>query len=174
LAVVHGIIQDRHGGILVESEEGKGTVFTVYLPASEETLADDSKEGEPEIPKGQERILFVDDEPMILKLGQRILERQGYEVETRASGTDALECFKQDPKRFDIVVTDMSMPGLRGDKLAEEILKIRSDIPVILSTGYSKQISREKARELGIRAFLMKPLTAQELTNTVRRALDEQ
>jgi CheY-like chemotaxis protein len=102
-----------------------------------------------------------------------MLERQGYEVETRASGTDALECFKHDPDRFDLVVTDMTMPGMRGDQFAEEIMKIRGNIPVILSTGYSKQISEEKAEDIGIRAFVMKPLTQQELANTVRQVLDE-
>ena len=110
---------------------------------------------------------------MIMKLGQRMLEKQGYIVQTRASGTDALECFRQDPHGFDLVVTDMTMPGMRGDRLAEEIMAIRSDIPVILCTGYSRQISKEKAREIGIRAFVMKPLTQQELANTVREVLDE-
>ena len=124
------------------------------------------------IPKGRERILFIDDEPMIMKLGQRMLERLGYTVETRASGTDALECFRQDPSRFDLVVTDMAMPGMRGDRLAEEILAIRTGIPVILCTGYSRQISEEQARKIGIRAFVMKPLTQHELANTVREVLD--
>jgi len=173
LAVVHGIIQDRKGGITLETEEGKGTAFTVYLPASGTEFSEKPANGNDVLPKGKEKILFVDDEPMILKLGQRMLERQGYEVESRASGTDALECFKNDPGRFDLVVTDMSMPGLRGDKLAEEVLKIRPDIPVILSTGFSKQISEERSKELGIRAFVLKPLTAQELTEAVRRVLDE-
>jgi CheY-like chemotaxis protein len=173
LAVVHGIVQDRQGAVVVESEEGKGSVFTVYLPASEENPAEGSQKEVPQLPKGRERILFVDDEPMIMKMGQRMLQRQGYEVETRASGTDALECFRQNPERFDLVVTDMTMPGLRGDKMAEEMLKIRPDIPVILSTGYSKQISQEASKALGIRAFVMKPLTARELTTTVRNVLDE-
>ena len=173
LAVVHGIVQDRHGGVVVESEEGKGSVFSVYLPACEERPAEGRLEEDAALPKGRERILFVDDEPMIMKLGQRMLERQGYEVVTRASGTDALACFEQDPERFDLVVTDMTMPGLRGDKLAGEMLKIRPDLPVILSTGFSKQISEERAEEMGIRAFVMKPLTARELASTVRRVLDE-
>jgi two-component system, cell cycle sensor histidine kinase and response regulator CckA len=94
-------------------------------------------------------------------------------VETRASGTDALECFRQDPHGFDLVVTDMTMPGMRGDRLAEEIMAIRPDVPVILCTGYSKQISKEKALEIGVRAFVMKPLTQHELANTVREVLDE-
>jgi len=173
LAVVHGIVQDRDGGIIVESEEGTGTSFIIYLPASEKIPVEEKKLTAPVLPRGSERVLFVDDEPMIMKLGRRMLERQGYEVETRASGTDALECFRQNPDRFDLVVTDMSMPGLRGDKLAEEIRKIRPDIPVILCTGFSKQISEEKAKDLGIRAFVMKPLTAHELASTVRRVLDE-
>jgi CheY-like chemotaxis protein len=171
--VVHGIVGERNGGITVESEKGEGTTFRVYLPASEKEHAEGLPEEKPALPKGSERVLLVDDEPMILKLGKRMLERQGYEVEPLASGTDALECFKHDPARFDLVVTDMTMPGMRGDKLAEEIMKIRDDIPVILATGYSKQISEEKAKEIGIRAFVMKPLTQQELASTVRRVLDE-
>jgi CheY-like chemotaxis protein len=173
LAVAHGIVAERNGGISVDSEKGRGTTFRVYLPASEKERAEEVPEEKSALPKGTERILFVDDEPMILKLGQRMLERQDYEVETRASGIDALECFKHDPERFDLVVTDMTMPGMRGDKLAEEMMKIRDDIPVILSTGYSKQISEERAREIGIRAFVMKPLTLHELANTVRQVLDE-
>jgi PAS domain S-box-containing protein len=173
LAVVHGIVQDRSGGITVESEGGRGTTFTVYLPASDAESVEAKTEQTRELPRGTERILFVDDEPMIIKLGQRMLEKQGYIVQTRASGTDALECFRQDPQRFDLVVTDMTMPGMRGDRLAEEIMAIRPDIPVILSTGYSKQISNEKAREMGIRAFVMKPLTKHELANTLREVLDE-
>ena len=137
-------------------------------------MVEEKAEQKRELQQGIERILLVDDEPMIMKLGQRMLERQGYHVETRASGTDALECFRQDPNRFDLVVTDMTMPGLRGDHLTKEILKIRPDIPVILCTGYSKQISKEKAEELGIRAFVMKPLTQRELADTVREVLDNE
>jgi PAS domain S-box-containing protein len=173
LAVVHGIVQERNGGIAVETGRGIGTTFTVYLPAAEESGVQEKREDESELPTGTERILFVDDEPMIMKLGQRMLERQGYQVEARANGTDALACFKRDPERFDLVLTDMTMPGLRGDNLARELMKIRPDIPVILSTGFSNQISEEKAREMGIRAFVTKPLTAHVLANTVRRVLDE-
>jgi two-component system, cell cycle sensor histidine kinase and response regulator CckA len=173
LAVVHGIVQDRKGGIIVESEEGLGTTFSIYLPASGIESVEVTVDQKKDLPRGTERILFVDDEPMIMKLGQHMLERQGYMVEARASGTDALECFRQDPHRFDLVVTDMTMPGLRGDRLAEEIMAIRPDIPVILCTGYSKQISKEKAREIGVRAFVMKPLTQHELASTVRKVLDE-
>jgi PAS domain S-box-containing protein len=173
LAVVHGIVQDRRGGIIVESEEGRGTTFTIYLPASDVESAEVTVDQKKDLPRGTERVLFVDDEPMIMKMGQHMLERLGYIVEIRASGTDGLECFSQDPHRFDLVVTDMTMPGMRGDRLVEEILAIRPDIPVILCTGYSKQISKDKAQEMGIRAFVMKPLTQHELANTVREVLDE-
>jgi len=174
LAVVHGIVQGINGGIHVESREGQGTTFSVFLPASEAEPEEGEEVHEPSFPRGTERILFVDDEPMILKLGQRMLERQGYRVETRASGTDALACFRQNPDRFDLVITDMTMPAMRGDRLAGEILDIRPDVPVILCTGFSKQISEERARSVGVRAFVMKPLTHGELARTVRRVLDEE
>ncbi len=173
LAVVHGIVQGLGGGIVVESEEGKGSVFTVYLPAAEPVTKEEAPAKTEVLPGGAERILLVDDEPMIARLGKRVLERLGYEVETRASGTEALAFFQADPDRFDLVVTDMTMPGMRGDRLAQEILTIRPQIPVILTTGYSKQISEEEARELGIRAFVMKPLTRDDLAHAVRRVLDE-
>ncbi len=173
LAVVHGIVQDRQGGILVESGAKQGTTFSVYLPVAEVGLEEAVPEAEQELPRGTETVLFVDDEPMMLEFGKLVLERQGYQVEARTSGKEALECFRSNPDRFDLVLTDMTMPGIRGDKLAEEVMKLRSDIPVILSTGYSKHISAEKAKEIGIRAFLMKPLTAHELVNEVRHVLNE-
>jgi len=172
LAVVHGIVQDHKGGITVESEQGIGTTFSIYLPASDVEQRAPEVEHKAEPLPGTERILFVDDEPMILKMAKTTLERQGYLVETRASGTDALECFKIDPTRFDIVITDMTMPGMRGDILARAILENRPGIPIILCTGYNRQISKDKAAEIGIRDLVMKPLTAYELTDTVRRVLD--
>jgi len=173
LAVVHGIVQDRQGGITVETEEGQGTTFTVCLPASEAEFPEAEKQQESELSLGTERILFVDDELTIRMMIKQMLERQGYDVQALGNGAEALDSFRQDPGRFDLVVTDMTMPGMRGDKLAKEMLAIRPDIPVILCTGYNKQISRDKARDLGIRAFLMKPLTQNELFHTVRRVLDE-
>ena len=173
LAVVHGIVQDQHGGIAVESGEGRGTAFTIYLPALEHASVEETPAEATGPSKGVERILLVDDEPMIRKLGKRMLERQGYDVETRGSGADALSCFREDPDRFDLVVTDMTMPGMRGDRLAQEVMAIRPDTLVILTTGYSKQISKEEAEELGIRAFVMKPFTRQELSRAVRHVLDE-
>lgn len=173
LSVVHGIVKALKGGMIMESENGQGTTFTIYVPAFENAMIEEVREENTLYPKGTERILFVDDEPMILKLGKQMLEHLGYQVKTQSSGTDAMECFKTDPNRFDLVLTDMTMPGMRGDKLAMEILSIRPDIPIVLCTGYNKQISEEKAKETGIQAFLMKPLTQRELANTVRRVLDE-
>ena len=112
LAVVHGIVQDRRGGITVESEKGKGTAFTVYLPAAERTPVEEAPAETPGLPGGTERILFVDDEPMIAKLGRRMLERGGYEVTIQANGVDALDCFRQDPERFDLVITAVSYTHL--------------------------------------------------------------
>jgi nitrogen-specific signal transduction histidine kinase/ActR/RegA family two-component response regulator len=174
LAVVHGIVQDQGGGILVESEEGRGALFTVFLPAFDGKQEKEKAVGRSALPGGRERVLLVDDEPSIVRLGRQLLERRGYEVETRQSGLEALDCFKRDPGRFDLVITDMAMPGMRGDRLAREIMAIRPDVPVVLATGYSSQISEEEAREMGIRAFLMKPLTQQELAATVREVLDRQ
>ena len=172
LAVVHGIVEDRSGGITVESTEEQGTVFTVYLPAYKDEAALKEEQERPRLPRGTERILFVDDEPMVRKLGMRMLERLGYEVETQANGVDALACFRKDSGRFDLVITDMTMPGMTGNRLAREILAVRPEMPVILCTGYSSQISEEEAREIGISAFVMKPLTSEEMAGKVRRVLD--
>jgi CheY-like chemotaxis protein len=159
-------------------------VKQILFLSSREEPAVDSDWGEPlpgdaaktgaDLPRGSERILFVDDEPMIMELGQRMLERQGYDVEAYGNGAEALESFRQDPYCFDLVVTDMTMPGIRGDHLAVALSAIRPDIPVILTTGYSEQICEEKARAIGIRDFVLKPLTRHELVSKVREVLDEQ
>jgi CheY-like chemotaxis protein len=172
LAVVQGIVHARGGGVIVESDEGHGTAIRVYFPASREAAAEAPAEEPAEPYPGTERILFVDDEPAIIALGDRILTRLGYAVEARASGTDALACFSDNPKRFDLVVTDMTMPHMTGDELARRILAIRPDIPVILCTGYSSQVAEEKAKGIGVREVVMKPLTAATLAQTVREVLD--
>ncbi len=126
------------------------------------------------LPTGRENILFVDDEPTIAMLGRTTLERLGYTVTIRQSSVEALELFKNDPDRFNLVVTDMTMPRMTGDDLAKAMLLIRPDTPIIICTGYSRQISNEKAGEIGIRACVMKPLTQHELANTVRKVLDNE
>jgi len=172
LSVVHGIVASHDGAITVYSEPGEGTTFHIYLPIVEQ-------EPEPEIrteeslPTGSETILFVDDEAPLATLGTRLLEGLGYVVVSRTNSLEALETFRKDPSRFDVVVTDMTMPSMTGDQLATEVMKIRSDIPVILCTGFSTKISKKKAETLGIQAFVMKPFLKGEMAETVRRALDE-
>jgi PAS domain S-box-containing protein len=174
LSVVHGIVKSHGGTIRAYSEPGKGTTFHVYLPLIKE--AKEPAEDMPSpgvIPTGHERILFIDDEPALVGIGKNILERLGYEVTTRTSSLEALELFRTKPDQFDLVITDMTMPNMTGDKLSREIMQIRPDIPVIICTGYSERIWEEKAKIMGIRAFAMKPLIMADLAKQVRNVLDE-
>lgn len=171
LALVHGTIRKYGGTIIVESILEQGTTFSIYLPKTE-------RRSEPrslisgELPHGTERILLVDDELPIAKMGQQLLQRLGYSVTKRTSSVEALELFKTKPNEFDLVVTDMSMPNLSGDKLSIKLLKIRPDIPIILCTGYSKKINDETAAEIGIKGFIYKPVVKDEFAKTVRNVLD--
>ena len=122
--------------------------------------------------RGSERILLVDDEEFLVDLGKNMLEKLGYRVEGRTSSVEALEAFQAKPDQFDLVITDMSMPNMNGDMLARKIMQIRPKMPVILCTGYSEVMGEEKARHLGIRSFLMKPLAIQEISATIRQVLD--
>jgi len=172
LAVVHGIVKSCGGAITVRSKLREGSTFDVYLPAIEKEIHEEAAVEEL-LPPGKERILFIDDEPTIVDIGEQMLERLGYEVDTRRSGVEALGLFKSQPDRFDLVVTDMTMPGMLGDELAGELLKIRNDIPIILCTGFSQQLTEKKARQLGVRALLMKPLIMRELAASIRHVLDQ-
>ena len=172
LSVVHGIVERHSGSISVESEIGKGTVFTILLPAYQGRIEQEPEE-ETALPRGNERVLFVDDEPIILKLGKQRLERLGYSVQGATDPLEALEMFRADPDAFDLVITDMAMPHMTGDQLVSEILKIRPGIPTMLCTGYSETISAEKAYKIGIRSFFMKPVDRTEFAVSVRKVLDE-
>jgi CheY-like chemotaxis protein len=172
LALVHSIVK-RYGGIIeVYSEVGEGSVFSIYLPATEkhQTSQPYTKEA---LPMGSERILFVDDEDSIAKVGGQLLERLGYSVTIMTSSKKALDLFQSNAYTFDLVVTDMTMPGITGDKLAIELMKIRQDIPVIICTGYNKKISAQIASEIGIQALIYKPVERVDLAKTVRKVLDE-
>jgi PAS domain S-box-containing protein len=172
LAVVQGVIESYGGKINVESQLGKGTTFTIHLPITKKRSDHNAYVAE-KLPTGTERVLFVDDEAPIAKIGSQILERLGYSVTTRTSSIEALKLFQAKPNDFDLVVTDMTMPNLTGEKLAVELMKIRPDIPVILCTGYSKKISEETASVIGIKSFAYKPLVKADLAKTVRKVLDE-
>ena len=172
LASVYGTVKKYGGTIMVESQQDQPTIFTILLPATRKEEAVQTYQPEA-LPRGVEKILFVDDELPIVKMCERALERLGYEVTTRTSSIEALELFQTKPNAFDLVITDMTMPNLTGEKLAVELMKIRRDIPVILCTGYSKKISDEKAFEFGIKAFAYKPMAKSDLAKTVRKVLDE-
>ena len=172
LSVVHGIVKKYDGEITVESEVGRGTAFSIFFPVTENKAETPVHESEAK-PEGVEHILFVDDEPAIAEMGGKMLRRLGYRVTARTSSTDALELFERRKKEFDLVVTDMTMPDMAGDRLARELMKIREDIPIILCTGYSDRISSEEAERIGIRAFAYKPIATVDLAKTVRKVLDE-
>ena len=170
LAVVQGIINSHGGAITVESEVGKGATFHVYIPTIQREVAMDEVESTA-LPMGHERILLVDDEQPLVEIGKQMLERLGYNVAARTSSIEALELFKAQPNRFDLVITDIVMPNMTGEKLAEKLMAIRADIPIILCTGYSEKFTRRQASDMGIQSFLMKPLVMRDLAGTVRQAL---
>ena len=172
LAVVHGLVVSHGGTIVADSGIGKGTKIEVYLPRAHTPVWEyDSEQGP--IPVGRETILFVDDEETIVRLGQELLTSLGYSVEVETHSPQALATFKQDPQRFDLVITDQTMPSMTGEMLSRELLKIRPDLPIILCTGFSHIMSAEKAKALGIQAYLMKPLAIRDLAPIVRHVLDK-
>ncbi len=172
LSVVHGIVKRHGGAIAVRSEPGAGAAFRILFPVVEQAAARPEEQVESHS-GGSEMILFVDDEAFLADIGAQLLQGMGYRVHARTDPEEALEFFRENHRRIDLVITDMSMPRLSGEELAREILRIRPDMPVILCTGFSKRMSEERAGELGIRAFVMKPFTYEALTATIRRVMEE-
>jgi PAS domain S-box-containing protein len=173
LAVVHGIVTHHGGAISAQSVLGRGASFQVYLPV---------REAEPilappptvSLASGQERILFIDDEQALVSMGKAFLESLGYDVVIETSSREALALFIRQPDGFDLVITDMTMPEMTGERLAKELRRIRPDIPIILCTGFSHHLNEEEAKAIGIGAFLMKPFGLRELAETVWTVLEKQ
>jgi nitrogen-specific signal transduction histidine kinase/ActR/RegA family two-component response regulator len=172
LSVIHGIVKNHGGDITVTSQPGKGSSFKVYLPVIDE-IEEEIQSAEPatEI-NGNERILLIDDEQQIIDIERQILERLGYKVTSKTDSQEALEEFATQPDRFDLVITDMTMPKMTGDQLARRMMEIKPQIPVILCTGFNEAITEEKALAMGIDKFVMKPVVKDELATTIRSVLD--
>ncbi len=171
LSVVYGIVRDHGGEVRVSSEPGRGATFCVALPLMGPFAPEGETEGTGEDQAGDEHILFVDDEESIVRIAKLMLERLGYRVTTRTRSIDALNTFKADPGAYDLLITDIAMPKMTGDRLAREALDIRPELPVIVCTGYGKR-SRQ-IQEPGVRGTLIKPITRSELAGMVRRVLDQ-
>jgi len=171
LSVAHGIIKSHGGSIDVESQPEQGTIFRIYLPKILRRTQDDHRNAPP-LSSGNERVLFVDDETMLVDMSRQILQRLGYQVTACTSSAEALRLFQNDPSAFDLIITDMTMPHMTGKELAAEILKINPELPIILCTGFSETISEEIAKSIGIQAFILKPIVMSDLAETMRKVLD--
>jgi CheY-like chemotaxis protein len=170
--VAHGIVASHNGAITVEGTLGQGSIFTIYLPRVEKA----SEAAAPlraTMPGGSEHVLFIDDEVMLARLGQEILERLGYTVTVYTNSVEALAAFRSAPQRFDLVITDQTMPNMTGETLARTLRHLRPDLPIILCTGFSHSMTKEKAQAIGLDAFLMKPLVISDLALVIRQVLDE-
>jgi CheY-like chemotaxis protein len=171
LSIVHGIATSYGGAVTAESRPGEGSAFAIYLPRFESPTAIETSEVAEVLPQGPSCILYVDDEALLARLGQEMLASMGYEVVATTSSAEALERFRAMPERFDLVITDQTMPSLTGENLARELRRIRADIPIILCTGFSHVIDAQKAQAMGINAFCMKPLDRGKFTRVIERVL---
>jgi PAS domain S-box-containing protein len=172
LSVVHGIVRACGGMILVSSEPQKGSRFSVFIPTIAQ-VEESYEADEGPIPMGcKEHILFIDDEPTLVNMGRQVLESLGYQVTTRTDGTEALNLIKAQPDRFDLVFTDMTMPKITGDILAQQILAIRPELPVIVCSGFSYKMDECKAAAMGIRAYVRKPVLREQMARIIREVLE--
>jgi signal transduction histidine kinase/ActR/RegA family two-component response regulator len=172
LAVVHGIVKSYHGAVYVQSKPGEGTRFEVFLPLAKST-PETHEDTQEDLPTGTEHILIIDDEPSLVEIDGEMLKSLGYRIVTRTSSLEALELFRAQPDRFDMIITDLTMPNLTGDKLSEELISIRKDIPIIICTGFSDHKIEESINTIGIKGMLMKPIVRADLAQMVRKVLDE-
>jgi PAS domain S-box-containing protein len=171
LSVVFGIIKSHNGNLTVSSTEGKGTTFLIYFPQTTKAI-DTETEYETQLYKGTENILFVDDEEILADIGKEVLSSLGYNVTSITKSDEALTVFKKHPDKFDLLITDQTMPLITGIELSEEILKIKPDLPIILCTGYNSQADPDRVKSLGISKFFMKPVSWSELSKAIREILN--
>ena len=171
LSVVHGIVKNLKGDIIINSEPDIGTKVKVFLPVMDRKVDEESPGEAIPITGGTERILLVDDEEANVRMMQQMLKRLGYKVTIQTESIEALEVFKDNPDSFDLIVTDMTMPKMTGAQLAGEIKKIKPDIPIIICTGFSNQISEEKSKALGIDGFVIKPVIKRDIAEAIRKVL---
>jgi signal transduction histidine kinase/ActR/RegA family two-component response regulator len=173
LAVVHGVVQSHDGVVTVYSRPGEGTIFRIYLPATAVKATEVVSDGTL-APRGQgQRVLFVDDEEPLALMGQMVLVRLGYAVEACTDPKRALELVRTHPARYDLVITDLAMPGLTGTQLAQELLAIRGNLPIVLCTGFAATLTAGRINSIGVREVLLKPLSVQALGLAVSRVLSE-
>ncbi len=172
LAVVHGIVNAHKGRILVESFENRGTTFEVYFPLLDDYDGPGDQADSAQMPQGFEHILLVDDQPQVVGVQKQLLERLGYKVTTKKNGMEVVEAVRNPDQTYHAIIMDMTMPEMTGDVLAAKIKEINPTIPMILCTGYSEKISSDKAKTIGIDAFLRKPVANANLAKTLRRILD--
>ncbi len=172
LSVAHGIIKSHGGNLTVKSEPGKGTRFQIFLPVLDTRPEAGETEKQEPVQKGTGSILLIDDDEMVVKMEHQMLEGLGYQVTSRTSSLDALDAFQTNPEKFDLVITDMTMPGLTGVELSHKLLEIKSGMPIIICTGFSEQIDEAKAENLGISGYVNKPVVRSVLARTIRRVLE--
>ena len=173
LSIVHGIVKSYGGLTTLESTIDVGTTFHVFLPIDKDVSSRELEVLAVDQPRvGKERVLFVDDEESLARLVQLMLEKLGYIVTVSSSSSEALELFANRPDQFDIIITDQTMPGMTGANMAEKMLQIRSDIPIILCSGYSSIMPKEKALSMGIREYMAKPFSRNDLAESIRKILD--
>jgi PAS domain S-box-containing protein len=173
LAVIHGIVKSYGGDISVRSKPEEKTSFDVFFPSFNESRKEERKTRlTQEIPRGTERILLVDDEIALADVGTQVLERLGYQVVGKSNAREALESFRQEPQRFDLVISDLTMPHLTGFQLAEKIKQIKPDTPIILCSGFTSTATKKQIKDSGVSDFITKPINKNELARLVRKVLD--
>jgi len=171
LAVVHGIVQSYGGSITCDSRPGEGTAFHITFPTTEVETKEKIESADKNL-HGEEHILLIDDEEILLEMSRKMFERMGYRVTPKTNSLEALSTFMNQPDSFDLVITDQTMPIMTGMDLARRMLQVRPELPIILCTGYSSLISEEKAKSIGIKGFAFKPISKKDIGNLVEKVLN--